>query len=80
MLADQALQEFMQETTQPLLYFMPSVILWEHTQESAALRSELSRELDGERGGKLSSFFVGAFMHLLARDFTESNEKPLSNW
>lgn len=56
---------------------MSSVILWERIRESAAQRFEPGRELDSERGGRLSSFFVGAFMHLLARDFTGSNEKLL---
>lgn len=64
---------------QPLCW-MFSVILWEHTWEGVALRFESKRDLGGEREGRLSSFFVGAFLHLLAGDFTESNEKLLKNW
>lgn len=47
---------------------------------NAALRFELGRELDGERGGGLSSFFAGTFMRLLAGDFSEGIEKLLKSW
>lgn len=50
---------------------MFSVVLWEHTWESSALRFEPGRDLGGERGGKLSSFFVEVSLHPLARDYTE---------